>query len=358
LIVGEGNATGVFTANRVKSASSLVTQEHLASERLSAIIANSGCANTFTGEEGGRNAERMAELVAEEFGFAKNGIAVASTGIIGQQLDMGRIEHQFRKIVEELESSAAASENAARAIMTTDTFTKGFALGIGGCTIGAIAKGAGMIAPNMGTLLSFIYTDADLSSRTLRRCLRRAVDKSFNMVVVDGDTSTNDMVLLTATGEKDVNEETFQWGLNALCITLARMIASDGEGATKLITVNVTRARSEDDARKAARAIIRSPLFKCAVFGEDLNWGRIIAAIGNSHAREIEPSRISLKIRGVTIVEDGEVKVRMGTNVKDAENMMRGKEIVVDVDLGVGMEKATSWGCDLSYDYVRLNSKQ
>jgi glutamate N-acetyltransferase/amino-acid N-acetyltransferase len=190
-----------------------------------------------------------------------------------------------------------------------------------------------MIAPNMGTMLAFIYTDADLSSNILQRCLKRAVDKSFNMVVVDGDTSPNDTVLLTATGKNDVREEDFQHGLDTVCTALTRMIASDGEGATKLITANVSGAKSVEDARDAVKAILRSPLVKCAIFGMNLSAGpgRVVTAIGNSSA-EVDQDLVSVEI--------------------DAKD----KEVTIDVNLGIGGEKATAWGCDLSYDYVRINS--
>lgn len=371
VIEGKGKAVGMFTTNTIKAAPVLFTRKQLekCEGRLSAVIANSGCANSFTGEEGMKNAERMAELVSSSLGVDKEEVAVASTGSIGKQLDMGLIERQLDEVVKRLNSDAKGSEAAARAIMTTDTFHKEWAVRIAQPTnprekvvIGGIAKGAGMIFPHLkqATMLSFIYTDADLSVEALRRSLKDAVDHSFNLVVVDGDMSTNDMVLLVSTGRRgEISEEDFKEGLTIVCTELAKLMARDGEGATKFVEVCVREASSVEHAREVAKSIVRSPLVKSAIFGErpDLVCGRIIAAIGSCAiaAGDVDPERISIRFKSdneVLAVENG-VFVDVSAA---AGNIMKGKEIVIVVALGIGEEEATAWGCDLSYDYVRINA--
>ena len=368
LIEGEGKATGAFTTIKTQAAPVIFTKKQLESGRISAIIANSGCANSFTGERGMRNAVKMAELVSSCLGVDEDAVAVASTGAIGLQLDMGVIERQLGEVAEELTSAAKGSTTAAKAIMTTDTFHKESAVRIieTGDTepvvIGGIAKGSGMISPHMttATMLSFIYTDADLDGDVLSKSLGEAVDNSFNMTVVDGDMSTNDMVLLVATGKGGkIGEEDFKAGLTFVCQELAKQIARDGEGATKFIEVTVRGAPSDADARAAARAIVRSPLIKSAVFGEraDLTCGRIIAAVGSAVLTEdIDLERISISLKGakaVLAVDNGKF-IDLSGMVRD---IMKAKEIVIDVDLGTGGEAAaTAWGCDLTCDYVKLNA--
>jgi glutamate N-acetyltransferase/amino-acid N-acetyltransferase len=310
-----------------------------------------------------RNAEKMAELVASALGVIKEEVAVLSTGPIGAQLDMKLIERQLGVVAEGLTSDDTGSTEAAKAIMTTDTFYKELAISIDtgdGAVIGGIAKGSGMIFPHMATMLSFIYTDASLSVEALRRCLKDAVDSSFNMIVVDGDMSTNDMVLLVATGRSGaITEEDFKAGLNYVCKALAKRIARDGEGATKHIEVHVKCAGSVADAKYVAREILRSPLVKSAIFGErpDLTCGRIISTIGSS-AADVNPGKISISVRNenteaILAVKNGEFMDLTGM----ARNIMKGKAIFIDVDMGLGEEvEATAWGCDLSYDYVRINA--
>ncbi len=363
LIEGGGKATGVFTLNKLKAAPLLFTKRQLENGRISAVIANSGCANSFTGEQGMKNVEKMAELVASALGVIKEEVAVLSTGPIGAQLDMELIERQLGVVAEGLTSDETGSAEAAKAIMTTDTFHKEHAVSIDAgnaerVVIGGIAKGSGMIFPDMATMLSFIYTDAALSEEALRRCLKDAVDNSFNMIVVDGDMSTNDMVLLVATGRSvAITEEDFKAGLSQVCKALAKQIARDGEGATKLIEVRVKGAVA--DAKYVAREILRSPLVKSAIFGEhiDLMCGRIIATIGSS-AAYVNPEAISISVRNENA--DAILAVKKGEfmDLTDiARNIMRGKELFIDVDLGAGEEiEATAWGCDLSYDYVRINA--
>jgi glutamate N-acetyltransferase/amino-acid N-acetyltransferase len=225
-----------------------------------------------------------------------------------------------------------------------------------GVRIAGISKGSGMIEPNMGTMLAFLYTDAKLPRELLDMCLKKAADKSFNMVVVDGDTSTNDMALLTATGYRDCEEEIFQEGLDHVCISLAKMIAKDGEGATRLIEVRVMGAMSKEDARKAAKAISRSPLVKTAIFGKDPNWGRVVAAAGYSGA-DIDQDKISLKFSDckneVLLVDSGKI---VEGKLEALKEIMEGKEIFIEVDIGLGDYEAIAWGCDLTYDYVKINA--
>lgn len=359
LIAVEGNAAAVFTKNKIKAASVQVTKEHISSGKLSAIIANSGNANAFTGSQGIKNAKRMAKMAGDALNVNPTSVAVASTGIIGRQLDMDKIQNQFDNISGKLSSSKEASECAANAILTTDSSKKEIAIEVEGIHIGAIAKGAGMIEPNMGTMLAFICTDAQISPETLSKCLKKSTERSFNMVVIDGDTSTNDMAILVSTGDCGTIDETkFQEGLDFVCIELAKMMAKDGEGATKLITVKVSGAKSDDDAKLAAKAIVRSNLVKCAVFGEDPNWGRIVAALGRSCA-EIDPEKISLKFgnekrKEVLFVKDG--GAILSVSKEEQKEIMLGGEVTIYLDLGIGAGEAIAWGCDLTYDYIKMNS--
>lgn len=367
IIEGSGNAVGVFTKNKFIAAPLIVTQKHLESSnnKLNAIIINSGNANAFTGEQGFKDAENMAILLADKLKVKKESIGVASTGVIGRTLNMDWIKNNIDRVFNNLTNSSNGCESAARAIMTTDTKLKKIAIELeNGVRIGGIAKGAGMIEPNMATMLAFIYTDANLQPNQLKKLLISAVDKSFNMTVVDGDTSTNDMVLLTATCKKgkvdSVASAEFQNGLDYVCIELAKMIASDGEGATKLIEAKVIGALSEDDAKKAAKAIVCSPLVKTAIFGEDPNWGRVIAAVGYSDAK-VDENKISLSFSNknteIALVQNGKVlNVEKESNALLKE-IMASKEIDIIVDIGIGSSSANAYGCDLTYDYVKINAK-
>ncbi|MCL7411272.1 MAG: bifunctional ornithine acetyltransferase/N-acetylglutamate synthase [Methanosarcinaceae archaeon] len=363
VIVAEGNAAGVFTRNKVIAAPLIVTRENLSNNgKLAAIIANSGNANAFTGKQGIADAREMAHILAKQLDVPEELIAVASTGVIGRKLNVEWIRGHVGEVVGSLDSKPDNSNAAARAIMTTDLVKKETAVELeSGVRIGGIAKGSGMIEPNMGTMLSFIYTDASLPTDMLERCLKKSVDKSFNMIVVDGDTSTNDMALLTATGASLVEPqiEEFQMGLDHIMTDLAKMIAHDGEGATKLIEAQVRGAKTENDARIAAKAIIRSPLVKTAVFGKDPNWGRVIAAVGYSGA-DIDQDKISLSFASgddvVHFVEHGNI-VNSSTDVLSSlKNIMAQNEIFIMVDIGLGEQSAIAWGCDLTYDYVRINA--
>jgi glutamate N-acetyltransferase / amino-acid N-acetyltransferase len=349
--------TGVFTRNKVIAAPLIITREALSKGELKAIIANSGCANAFTGEKGINDARWMAGLIATKLKCNSEEIGVASTGVIGRYLDKAWIAGHLDEVYDSLSNSKEASSACARAIMTTDTTMKEIAVELdNGVHIAGIAKGSGMIEPDMGTMLAFLFTDAALSRKALDASLKKAVDKSFNMVVVDGDTSTNDIALLTATGYRECGEKTFQDGLDHVCISLAKMIAKDGEGATRLIEARVRGARTEEDARAVAKAIVRSPLVKTAIYGRDPNWGRVVAAAGYSGA-EVDQDRISLKFSGnnkeAVLVDYGKI---VEGKLEVLKSIMESREILIEVELDLGENSATAWGCDLTYDYVKINA--
>ncbi|CAD7770398.1 Glutamate N-acetyltransferase [Candidatus Methanoperedenaceae archaeon GB50] len=355
----EGRAAAVYTRNRIIAAPLIVTRRHLESQKgkVKGIVVNSGNANACTGKRGIEDAERTCDFLAERLGCSGSEILVASTGIIGRPLQMDLITEQIERVLPLLRSESRASERVASVIMTTDTYPKEYAVETDqGLRVGGVAKGSGMIAPDMGTMLAFITTDAKLPPETMHECLKRSVDESFNMIVVDGDTSTNDMAVLISTGERECREETFQEALDTVSIELAKMIARDGEGATKLIEVTTTGAKTRSDAKRVTKTIITSPLVKTAVFGGDPNWGRIIAAAGRSKA-EINPERITLQLsdskKEAVIIENGRVEGA----TDEAASIMKSETVKIHIDLGIGRESATGWGCDLSYDYVRINAE-
>ncbi|MEG3224072.1 MAG: bifunctional ornithine acetyltransferase/N-acetylglutamate synthase [Methanobacteriales archaeon Met13] len=360
------NAAAVYTSNQVSAAPIAVTREALKNGTLSAIVANSGNANCFTGKEGLQDAREMADQVAITLEIPTRQVAVASTGIIGCKLPMDTIRGLIQDALRRLDTKVQSSHNAAEAIMTTDTYPKEYAVETtleSGKTvrIGGITKGSGMIAPNMGTMLAFIATDLEASPKELQAALKQAVDKSFNMVDIDGDVSTNDIaILLSRPGEDEIDDK-FQEALDHLCIELAKMMARDGEGATKYLEVTVQGAESLEDARKAAKAVVSSSLVKTALFGADPNWGRIVAAVGYSGA-ELDPDIISVLVESsvnkVEIVKKGDIKAFEGTEELElAESIMEKDEIFITVDLGLGDYQATAYGCDLTYDYVRINAE-
>ena len=366
LITGGGQAAGVFTTNKVTAAPVIVTREHLKqSNKILAIVANSGSANAFTGPEGVNDAKSVAKSLAQRLHIRDTQVAVASTGVIGTPLNKDWINSRIETLLLTLTDSAEGSLAAARAIMTTDSVPKHIAVEVSDVRIGGIAKGAGMIEPKLCTMLAFVYTDAQLSADILQKCLKQAVDISFNMVVVDGDTSTNDSVLLIATGKspKTIEISKFQDALNYVCIALAKMIASDGEGATKMMEVTVTGAQNRDDAVKAAKAVVRSPLVKTALFGADPNWGRIIAAVGYSEAF-VDPSLLSLSLSSgkrppIVLLQNGLIRTDSADKFEEdaLAAIMKSAEISIQIDLGVGVASATAWGCDLTDDYVRINAE-
>lgn len=364
-------AAGAFTSNLVKGAPLQLTAKHLEDGRLGAVVANSGSANAYTGKQGLKDARRMAELAAKRLRLKTSDVGVASTGLIGAPLPMGRIKKGVKKAFLRLSSSRSGAQEAARALMTTDTHLKEIAarakLEDGTTvTVAGIAKGSGMIRPRLeATMLAFIVTDAAITPGALRAALRRSVGRSFNMLNIDQETSTNDMVLVIANGRAGNRRitpkrpsERFQAALDRVATELARMIARDGEGASHLIEVRVSGAESERDARRAALAVAGSNLVKAAVFGRDPNWGRIVTALGYSGA-SFNPSRITLGLasaRGkVTLVKRG--KVTSGEALKRAAELLRGDEVEIQVNLAAGRAEATAWGCDLTYDYVRINSQ-
>jgi len=366
IITGGGPAAGVFTTNKVTAAPVIVTRKHLiASQQILAVVANSGSANAFTGPNGTEDAERIAESLARRLHIHTTDVAVGSTGIIGTPLNVGWIDSKINEVLLTMTDAANGSLEAARAIMTTDSMPKQMAIEVDGVAIGGIAKGAGMIEPQLSTMLAFIYTDARLTADVLQTCLKKAADLSFNMVVVDGDTSTNDTVLLIATGESSsaIDIDDFQNALNFVCVELAKMIARDGEGATKMMEVTVAGARNRDDAIKAAKAVVRSPLVKTALFGADPNWGRIVTAVGYSGAF-VDPEALSLALSdgkdiSVVLVEKGLIKSASADRFDEGalSEIMNRTEISILVDLGVGAAAATAWGCDLTDDYVRINAE-
>jgi glutamate N-acetyltransferase/amino-acid N-acetyltransferase len=364
IIQAEGNAAGAYTRNKVIAAPLVVTREHINGiGRLAGIIVNSGNANAFTGVQGLADARIMASSLASKLGVSEELIGVASTGVVGRKLDTSWITTHLDEALASMGEDADASMRAARAIMTTDTVPKEIAIELDcGIRIAGIAKGSGMIEPNMGTMLAFVYTDAEVPSDVLQSCLTTSVDKSFNMIVVDGDTSTNDMVLVTATGQSGITPEIadLQAGLDYILIELAKMIAIDGEGATKLIESKVTGAATAEDARLVTKAIVRSPLVKSAIFGQDPNWGRIIVAAGYSGAN-MDQTKISLSFSAgtevVELVKDGEVVKNDEETLSQLKSIMAEDEIFIITDLGMGHESATAWGCDLTYDYVRINAE-
>jgi len=350
-------SAGVFTRNKVIAAPLVVTKGALEKRDLKAIIANSGCANAFTGEEGIIDARWMAEILSKKLKCRPDEIGVASTGVIGRYLDRTWIEEHLDQVFESISNTKEAAKASARAIMTTDKNLKEVAVELdNGVRIAGIAKGSGMIEPNMGTMLAFLYTDALLSRKNLDICLKKAVDNSFNMVVVDGDTSTNDMALITATGFNECEMEMFQEGLEHVCVSLAKMIAKDGEGATKLIEARVKGALNSKDAKLAAKAIVRSPLVKTAIYGKDPNWGRVVASVGYSGA-EVDQEKISLKFSNneneAVLVDSGRI---VEGKLEALKKIMESDEIVIEIALGLGDSEATAWGCDLTYDYVRINA--
>ena len=353
-------AAGVFTTNRVKAAPVLLCQERLSKGRAQAVVVNSGCANACTGNQGLADSAMMADLVARKLGMPPEEVLVASTGVIGVPLPMERI----RSGIDGIALSQDGGHRLARAIMTTDTFSKEIAVRteFGGkkITIGGIAKGAGMIYPNMATLLAFLTTDAALETDLARTALRKAVDESFNMIAVDGDTSTNDTVLLLANGlagnqrlqAGSAEAKVFQETLGEVCSYLAKCIARDGEGATKLLEVKVEGALTLKEARLAARTIASSSLVKAALHGGDPNWGRIIAALGRSGA-EIDLSKVELYLGGLCLFRRG---CPMPFDKDEASGTLSGAEVHIGVCLNLGRESAIAWGCDLSEEYVTINS--
>jgi glutamate N-acetyltransferase/amino-acid N-acetyltransferase len=365
VILAEGPAAGVFTKNKVTAAPVTLSKGVIDTHhRLSAVIVNSGNANAFTGDDGFLDAMEMASMLSESLDLDAEAVAVASTGVIGRRIDVSKIMERLPEVIAGLGSTPECSQAAAKAIMTTDRAIKESAVELDcGVRIGAIAKGSGMIEPNMGTMLCFAYTDAKVPADVLDAALKIAVQKTFNMLVVDGDTSTNDMILFTSTCKSGIKPcmeclDDFQESLIYLFTDIVKKMAKDGEGATRLIEARVVGAKRYEDARLAAKAIVRSPLVKTAIFGKDPNWGRIIAAAGYSGA-ELEQERLSLSLSGgedkVELVDCGEISESFDLAL--LKRIMENDEIIITLDLNMGEEQATAWGCDLTYDYVSINAE-
>ncbi len=348
---------GVFTRNKVRAAPVLVSESRVKSgDPGRAIIVNAGCANAVTGEQGLRDAVAMADMAAMSLGIQPESVFVASTGVIGRRLPMEKIADSVRNIA----LSTEGGHDMARAMMTTDTVPKEIAVRAGHYYIGGAAKGAGMIHPDMATMLSFLTTDAAVDHAFLNNALRNAADISFNVVSVDGDTSTNDTLILLANGAaggKLIMEGTpegalFQAALNEVCIHLAKSIARDGEGATRLIEVTINGAKTEQEAKMAARTVTCSSLVKTAVHGCDPNWGRVLAAVGRAGI-DIELSKTDCYIGEICLLRQGTPE---DFDAKRVSHMLSLPEVTIRVELNLGEGSVTAWGCDLSEEYVGINA--
>jgi glutamate N-acetyltransferase/amino-acid N-acetyltransferase len=357
LIRATGTAAGVFTQNLVKAAPIELMRNQIKKGTMEAVIANSGCANAYTGKRGYSDTVKMTGFAGSALGVDPKEVGVASTGVIGRYLELPHMPRQCMEVAKKIDQTPDAEKRAAEAIMTTDTFAKHALIQKESFCIGGIAKGSGMIAPNMGTMLSFMYTDVEIDAKTLSQSLKRATNRTFNRVVVDGDMSTNDIALCTATGESGrVKPDEFSQALEECCRSLAQQIAADGEGATKLIEVTVKGAQKEESAARVARTIIESPLVKTAVYGEDPNWGRVVAAAGRAGI-EFDPNAVSLWIsdgkQQYPLVKSGEIIA----DLKRAKEAMHGKKVIFILDMANGKEEATAWGCDLTERYVEINGR-
>jgi glutamate N-acetyltransferase/amino-acid N-acetyltransferase len=356
------DAGGVFTTNKVKSASVVIDRLHLEHNRVQALVINSGNANACTGAQGFKDALQMAKLVADRLDLDPDQVLVGSTGVIGRYLPMDAIKTGIGAATAQLDG--ANGDKAARAIMTTDTVPKtaSVEIEIGGTTIrvGGMCKGSGMIHPNMATMLAYITTDAAVESGLTAKMVKSIADRSFNQVTVDGDSSTNDTFLLLANGAAgnspvragSVEADRLQSAILEVAQQLARSIARDGEGATKLITVKVQGAATDDEARQAARTVASSSLVKTAVHGGDPNWGRIVCALGYSGA-DLAIDRLHLTVGGLVVFERG---AGVPVDLSAVRHAFEQAEIEIVATLGLGPGRAEAWGCDLSAEYVRINA--
>lgn len=358
-------AAGMYTKNKVKGAPIYVTKEHLSNKKAQAIIINSGNANTCNGDDGLIKAKKMTSLQANKLNLKTEDVLVASTGVIGVPLNIDAIKDGIPMLTEKL--SKEGSNDASLAIMTTDTFQKQLAvefyIGDKKITMGAMAKGSGMIEPNMGTMLSFITTDLSIAPELLHEALQSSVGVTYNRVSVDGDTSTNDMVLILANGlaenptitEKDESYNTFLNALTELNTIMAKNIAKDGEGATKLLECQIIGAKNEKDAVILGKSVINSSLVKTAMFGSDANWGRILCALGYANI-DFDPEKVDVafesKAGSIKVCESGS---SLPFDEDIAKKVLSENEIVIKVNLSLGDYSAYVWGCDLSYEYVKIN---
>lgn len=359
------NAAGVFTSNKVKGAPIYISKEHLSNKKAQAVIINSGNANTCNGDDGLGKAKKMTSLAAKSLNIATEDVLVASTGVIGVPLNIDIIEAFIPSLAKEL--SKEGSADASSAIMTTDTFKKELAIEvvIGGktVTLGSMSKGSGMIEPNMCTMLAFVTTDVNISPELLEEALTTTANVSYNRISVDGDTSTNDTLFLLANGlannpiidTKNDDYYAFVEALEYLNVYLAKKIAQDGEGATKLIECKITGASSEQNALLLSKSVINSPLVKTAIFGCDANWGRILCALGYANV-DFDPSIVNVYFESnsgsIIVCKNGS---SVGFNEDIALKILQEKEILIKVELNLGDHEVSTWGCDLSYDYVKIN---
>ncbi|HEX2108374.1 MAG TPA: bifunctional glutamate N-acetyltransferase/amino-acid acetyltransferase ArgJ [Rubrobacteraceae bacterium] len=355
-----GAAAVVVTTNVVKAAPLLVSREAVETGNVRAVVVNSGVANAATGERGLKDARRMQTLAAAELGLEPEEVAVASTGVIGEHLPMDRVETGIKEAAASLSSDGSPF---AEAILTTDTRTKEAVarVEIGGevVTVGGVAKGSGMIHPNMATMLAFVTTDAAVEKKSLQNALNGATERTFNRITVDGDTSTNDMVLLMANGaarnepltQSSLDYPAFEEAVEAVMRVLAKEIARDGEGATKLIEVFVEGAKDEVSAAALAKVVVGSSLVKAAAYGEDANWGRVLAAMGYAGV-PFDPESVEIHFGPVKVFEKGEP---VAHNATEANAALAGDEVVITARLGEGKGSASAWGCDLTHEYVEIN---
>ena len=354
------SVAGVYTTNKVIAAPLLVTKASIQkSQKLQAIVVNSGIANSCTGQQGLDAAYEMQRLAAQKLKIEPDLVGLASTGVIGEQLPMDALKNGLSQIL-----VSGNSEDFAEAILTTDTCTKTCVVteefGSDLVTMAGVAKGSGMIHPNMATMLAFITCDANISSATLQAALSQHVETTFNQITVDGDTSTNDMVLVMANGCRQNEEilpdteefEKFSKMLRYLMADLAKKIAKDGEGATKLIEVNVRHAKDEQSGRMIAKSVVGSSLVKTAIFGQDPNWGRILAAIGYAGA-DVSVDNIDIWIEGIPVMQ---ASSPVAFDPEETSDAMAGELLTLTIDLHDGDTEAQAWGCDLSYDYVKINA--
>ena len=354
------SVAGVYTTNKVIAAPLLVTKASIQkSQKLQAIVVNSGVANSCTGQQGLDAAYEMQRLTAQKLKIEPDLVGLASTGVIGEQLPMDTLKNGLSQIL-----VSGKAEDFAEAILTTDTCTKTCVVteefGSDLVTMAGVAKGSGMIHPNMATMLAFITCDANISSATLQKALSQHVETTFNQITVDGDTSTNDMVLVMANGCRQNEEilpdteefEKFSKMLRYLMADLAKKIAKDGEGATKLIEVNVRHAKDEQSGRMIAKSVVGSSLVKTAIFGQDPNWGRILAAIGYARA-DVSVDNIDIWIEGIPVMQ---ASSPVAFDPEETSDAMAGELLTLTIDLHDGDTEAQAWGCDLSYDYVKINA--
>ncbi len=355
-------AAGTFTLNKVVAAPLVISKNIISQKKkVRAVLVNSGNANACTGEEGVDNALKSQKYCAEKLGLQQNEVIISSTGVIGQQLNMQALLSGIDIISDEI--GYCKGNDAAEAILTTDKTKKSFAVKVrllkGEIVIGGICKGSGMIFPNMATMLAFLATDVVIEQNLLQKSLSEAVNESFNKISVDGETSTNDMVVLLANGKSSIkivegekDYEIFISALTTICKEMAKSIASDGEGATKLITISINNAKTKKDADAIAKAMANSPLFKTAMNGNDANWGRILSAAGNSGA-DFSPEKVAIKFDDLQILKPNFLN---GFNEDEARKVLSKDNVTISLDLNEGKESSTWWTCDFSEDYVKINA--